>query len=392
MPEWRGYMTAENLPGRLYGGRYMTTRLIGRGAFGSVWEADDRQLGRRVALKTANPAKGRAIDPLERFHREALAAAKLSHPNIAYVIDLGEEEGEPFLVQELVPGRPLSAILAREGPISAERAAGIGAQVASALAAAHEVGVVHGDVKPANLMVTPEGRVKVTDFGAADAPWLPQNGTRFATPGYAAPEVIAGKAPSAASDIYSLGIVLFESTQGGLTEAHRVYRVPLPSDLRRLIERSLSAPADRPSARSLSSGFSRLADSAAPPSSPTVPLSTDRSPTIPIPLVAEAEDETKGMPRRRRVGTYAALALILAALLIPLVAAQAGNGGSAGTIRSPAPSTTAPAPSSSPSVVRAQRSPTSALVTSPVASPVDPGGPPPWSNGDNGNHNGQGGN
>src|ERR1700723_4120740 len=152
---------------RLYSGRYQVTHLIARGGMAIVYRAQDVLLNRPVAIKTLYPEL--SADPLfvEGFRREAQAAANLSHPNIVPVFDWGEDDGSYFIVMEYVEGRPLSAVLRDPQPMPPRQIATIGAGVAAALAFAHRHGVVHRDVKPGNVLITPDGDVKVTDFGIA---------------------------------------------------------------------------------------------------------------------------------------------------------------------------------------------------------------------------------
>ena len=155
---------------------------------------------------------------VERFRREAQAAANLSHPNIVPVFDWGEDNGTYFIVMEFIDGRPLSAILKTAGPLSAERTADIGTHVAAALGYAHKHGVIHRDVKPGNVLITDDGLVKVTDFGIARAinteESLTQTGAVMGTATYFSPEQAEGMGVDSRSDIYSLGVVLFEMVTG----------------------------------------------------------------------------------------------------------------------------------------------------------------------------------
>jgi len=252
------------------GGRYHLDSRIATGGMGEVWHAIDAVLGRTVAVKVLRREYAGDETFLERFRAEARSMALLAHPGIAQVFDFGETPiggvSVPFIVMELVPGQPLSAIVGRGRSIDPDRALDIVEQAAHALHAAHEAGVVHRDVKPANLLVTPAGVVKVTDFGiarAADALPLTRSGTVMGTAHYIAPELAGstGKA-SAASDMYALGVVLYECVAGqrpfpgdnpvNVALAHVQDEPPelparVPDPVRRLVKRVLAKdPINRP--------------------------------------------------------------------------------------------------------------------------------------------------
>ncbi|GAB4100501.1 serine/threonine-protein kinase [Sinomonas halotolerans] len=199
------------------GSRYLLQSRIAIGGMGEVWKARDEVLGRIVAIKILKEEY--AGDPgfLERFRNEARHTALLNHNGIANVFDYGEADGSAYLVMELVPGEPLSAILERERVLSPERTLNIIAQTGRALAVAHGQGLVHRDVKPGNLLITPDHRVKVTDFGIArlaDQVPLTQTGQVMGTAQYLAPEQATGQQATGSSDIYALGVIGYECLTG----------------------------------------------------------------------------------------------------------------------------------------------------------------------------------
>ena len=263
------------------GGRYQLTSRIATGGMGEVWRAEDTVLDREVAVKVLKQEY--ADDPTfrARFEAEARNAAALHHPNVASVFDFGElndDDGSghrrPFLVMELVPGQPLSVLLRGGEPMPPERASEVVAQAADAIAAAHTLGIVHRDVKPANLLVTPDGIVKITDFGiarAADGAAITQTGQIIGTPHYISPEQAEGQPATQASDIYALGVVLYECLAGRrpfardtpiqVALAHIREDVPplddaVPARLRAIVDKAL---AKDPAARFASAGDLALA-------------------------------------------------------------------------------------------------------------------------------------
>ncbi|QCO96414.1 PASTA domain-containing protein [Arthrobacter sp. 24S4-2] len=199
------------------GGRFQLTTRIAIGGMGEVWKAKDLILGRIVAIKVLKEEYTGDPGFLQRFRAEARHTALLNHVGIANVFDYGEEEGSAYLVMELVPGHPLSAIIEREQVLSPDRTLSMIAQTARALSVAHSQGLVHRDIKPGNLLITPEGRVKVTDFGIArlaDQVPLTQTGQVMGTAQYLAPEQATGQTATGASDIYSLGVIGYECLTG----------------------------------------------------------------------------------------------------------------------------------------------------------------------------------
>ncbi len=234
----------------LLAGRYRLTDRIAAGGMGEVWRGEDQLLNRAVAVKLL--PTGRAGDEsfLARFRAEARYAASLSHPGIARVYDYGEssEFGGAYLVMELVRGEPLSAILARAGRLSPDATLDIVSQAARALDAAHQAGIIHRDIKPGNLLIAAGGATKITDFGiatavrAAQASHLTETGMVMGTAMYVSPEQATGAPVTAASDIYSLGVVAYECLAGhvpfraneplAIAYAHKHAPVPpLPPDV-----------------------------------------------------------------------------------------------------------------------------------------------------------------
>ena len=200
-----------------FGGRYELQSRIAIGGMGEVWEATDHVIGRTVAIKILKDEYMGDPGFLERFRAEARHAALVNHEGIASVFDYGEENGSAYLVMELVPGEALSTVLERDGALSADKTLDIVAQTASALQAAHAAGLVHRDIKPGNLLITPDGRVKITDFGIAriaDQVPLTATGQVMGTVQYLSPEQASGHPASPATDTYSLGIVAYECLAG----------------------------------------------------------------------------------------------------------------------------------------------------------------------------------
>ncbi len=226
------------LAGTLLGDRYQLDQPIGAGGYSEVWCASDTVLARPVAVKLLHPGYAQHADALVRFHAEAKHAGALAHQNIARVYDYGEPPGEqPFLVMELIEGPSLAHVLTR-GPLPAAHTMDVLAQAACGLEAAHAEGLIHRDIKPGNLLLAPDGTVKVTDFGIAHAVGsapLTLTGMLLGTPGYLAPERAAGAQATPSTDLYALGIVAYECLAGAppfagpaleVTLAHRDRPLP----------------------------------------------------------------------------------------------------------------------------------------------------------------------
>lgn len=205
-------------PNSIYNGRYELRSQIARGGTAHVYLAHDILLDRPVALKVLYPELSTNNSFVERFRREAQAAANLSHPNIVQIFDWGESENTYFIVMEYIDGEPLSSIIRTQSPIAADQAAAVAADIAKALGYAHRHGVIHRDVKPGNVLITQDGQVKVTDFGIARAigadEQVTQTGLVMGTATYFSPEQAQGLEVDGRSDIYSLGVVLYEMVTG----------------------------------------------------------------------------------------------------------------------------------------------------------------------------------
>src|SRR5215831_18367484 len=207
------------LAGRVFSNRYELQREVAQGGMAAVYLARDQLLSRPVALKALFPEYAREPSFVERFRREAQAAAGLNHPNIVAIYDWGIESGTYFIVMEYVEGRSLRDLMRAEGALDGPQAAEVTAEIAAALAFAHRSGVVHRDVKPGNVLITRSGNVKVTDFGiaragASDA--LTQTGSVMGTATYFSPEQAQGQPVDGRSDVYSLGVVLYEMVTGAV--------------------------------------------------------------------------------------------------------------------------------------------------------------------------------
>lgn len=304
------------IEGTILGARYTLTERIAVGGMGEVWAATDTVLDRTVAVKLLNHGLSQEDGFLERFRAEARHTAALQHPNIATVFDYGEDDGTAYLVMELVPGQPLSHIIAERAPLSAQETVAILIQAATALAAAHESGVVHRDVKPANIMLTPDGTVKLTDFGisrAVDSVPLTQTGQVLGTAQYLSPEQALGQSATAASDIYALGVVGHEMLTGERpfdtgsvvsTALAHVNQPPpplpdaVPVALRDVISSALAkSPADRPASAAEMAHALGMPGAAFTPNAPVASVLTTSppvaSPPVASPLTASAPSSSE---------------------------------------------------------------------------------------------------
>jgi serine/threonine-protein kinase len=339
-------------------GRYQLVSRIATGGMGEVWRAEDTVLDREVAVKVLKHEY--ADDPVfrARFEAEARHAAALVHPNIASVFDFGElveDDGSgtrrPFLVMELVPGEPLSTLLRGGEAMPPDRAADIVAQAAGAVAAAHALGIVHRDVKPANLLVCPDGTVKITDFGiarAADGAAITQTGQIIGTPHYISPEQAEGQPATEASDIYALGVVLYECLAGRrpfdrdtpiqVALAHLREDVPalgdhVPARLRAIVDKALAkSPQDRFAtagdlAHALRGGEVAGLGAAAAAATGLGADSTQILEMPPVDEAAAASDVPTDERRRRGLPPWWPWAAAAAAVLVVVLATAALAGG-----------------------------------------------------------------
>ena len=298
--------------------RYRLGDRVATGGMGTVYQASDARLHREVAVKLLKEELAEDPKFVERFRREARAAAALSHPNIAGIFDYGEDAGSHFIVMELVKGRDLARVLREEGPLTNDRAVKITGQIAEALAHAHEAGLIHRDIKPANIIVGPNDHVKVTDFGIARAQadsTLTATGSVLGTAQYLSPEQASGDRVGPASDIYSLGIVLYEMLTGSVpftadsavavAMRHLREDVPAPSALTPSVTRELDSvvakataknPQDRyPDAGALARALGRPG-AATPPVvvTPTAPIAAGS--TAVMTAAGARETETEAWP------------------------------------------------------------------------------------------------
>lgn len=384
-----------------FGGRYQLHSRIAVGGMGEVWRAVDLVIGREVAIKILKDEYLGDPGFLERFRAEARHAALVNHEGIASVYDYGEEEGSAYLVMEMVPGQPLSTILEEKKSLPTNQVLDIVAQTAAALAAAHKVGLVHRDIKPGNLLITPEGRVKITDFGIAriaDQVPLTATGQVMGTVQYLSPEQASGHPASPATDIYSLGIVAYEALAGHrpfsgesqvaiamaqINETPPELPVSIPESVRSLVMCCIAKnPADRPaSATDLSVAAEALrhndiqtAIRAVPQIRPGVgaaatqllPVTPETAATTILPTTSAATTsatEKKTTPEKKKRSPWFWPLIVLIILLLVIVggtvwALVSGSGSnSPAPSSSVVPSSSSVAPSSSSAAVTAEIDP-----------------------------------
>jgi serine/threonine protein kinase len=346
---------------RVLAGRYRIEGQVGHGGMARVYRATDTVLGRTVAVKVLEA--GHASDPafVDRFRREARSAARLNHPNLVSVYDTGSDGPVHYIVMEFVEGRTLAEVLAGEAPFAPERAAEIAKIIAEALSFAHAEGLVHRDVKPGNVMITPQGQVKVMDFGIArltTAHTITQTSTVLGTASYLAPEQAQGLRVDGRADVYALGVVLYEMLAGrvpfvadsavAVASKHVMEQPEPPSKWRRGVPPALEAIAMRALAKDPADRFQGAAEMAGalaefgaggatmvPAGGPatTAPLAR----TDVLPPVTRGAPGSHAAPRRSPWWIRALVILILAALVALLLPSLLGGKG-AGRTHAPTPS------------------------------------------------------
>ncbi|HVE47782.1 MAG TPA: protein kinase [Acidimicrobiales bacterium] len=357
------------VPGRVLNDRYRLGPLLGRGGMAEVYQAHDELLDRPVAVKMLRPDMAADAEVRTRFGVEARSAARLHHPNAVSVFDTGEDAGDPYLVMELLPGESLADRMAR-GPVDPEWLRGVAGDVLAALGAAHDVGLVHRDVKPANVLLTAEGQAKVADFGIAKSSEMlggdpTSTGLLLGTPAYLAPERIQGEPATPQSDLYSLGVVLYEALAGvkpfvgdtALAVATAIATSPTPSlepvgpgldpQMVTAVERAMARdPSRRPATAAEMAADLGLAAPGGPPAPPTMvaaaggPGLGGEDPTLVSVGAMRAPEAVEGLDgpardRRRdptalRGRVVPALLAAGAVVLFIFLIVAAGRGGGAG--------------------------------------------------------------
>lgn len=395
----------------LIAGRYRVERGVGKGGMGTVWLCRDEVLHRDVALKQLDAVAGESADDTRRALREARTAAALNHRNAVSIYDIVDHDGAPWLVMEYVDSRTLSELL-KEGPLPAGRVAKIGAQVASALAAAHQAGITHRDVKPGNILVGDDDLAKISDFGIsriAHDDQLTATGMLTGTPAYFSPELARGGEPGAESDVWALGATLYAAVEGrpphpkqpnAIATLTAIASEPVPRPVRAgvLLEPLAHLLDPDPDARwtmveaedALRRLVARTGTTTTPAARALGPVAaaeppTERSATTPAPSPTPVPSPTPGkepQPRSRSFPVLVTLAglLLLGIVAVVLVQAVAGDprttprsGSSASATPSAsaedspteAPPTTAPPTDQSPTEAATEDSPTPATTPAP---------------------------
>ena len=337
--------------GKMYGGRYQVIERVGLGGMAEVYRARDDLLGREVAVKVLSDRLSTDKSFVERFRREAQAAANLSHPNIVSLYDYGSDEGANFIVMELIDGRGLEAVIAEDGPLLPERAAEIASDVARALERAHDTGLVHRDVKPSNIMITSYGQTKVTDFGIARAlgdgdQTMTQTGMVIGTASYLAPEQAQGNPVDVRSDVYALGCVLYEMLTGrppfiGDTPLSIAYKhvrenpekpsainADIPAALDAVVMKALAKNPDNryQTAREMREDLERFTAGEKVHATPLLVGPTTVGPPVTGTQVIDRHEEWDDEPEERnRAGVYVLVALVILGLFALLAYLLANN-------------------------------------------------------------------
>ncbi|MCX2182583.1 serine/threonine protein kinase [Streptomyces sp. SKN60] len=388
-------------------GRYRLLDVLGEGGMGTVWRARDEVLGREVAVKEVRAPAGLPDADRERLfarlEREARSAARITHRNVVTVYDVALDDDRPWIVMELVRGLTLAETLEAEGPLPPRRAAHVGAEVCAALRAAHEAGVLHRDVKPANVLLANDGRVVLTDFGIAAVEGvspLTMTGELIGSPEYLAPERALGHTPGPAADLWSLGVLLYAAVEGvspfrretpldtlrtvvdeePLPPAHAGPLAPVIEGLlRKDPEQRLSARVAEDQLRLVGAGGAPRTEP--PPAGAYAPLPTGgpggpggtggTGPTAPMPVPAPVPGpgpEESGRPRRRwgLVAGIAALLLVAGGLTYAALRDSGADDGG-----SPVPPVTTSAPTTAPSTASPSTSAETGT-TSPSATTTPP--------------------
>jgi serine/threonine protein kinase len=419
----RGLVTE---PQALIADRYRLLRRVGSGGMGVVWEAWDERLERRIAAKQLYRPLGASPEEAEqanqRAMREARLAARLQHPHAVPVFDVAEQDGQLWLILQFVPSVTLAAALEEVGPLHPDEAGKVGAQIASALAAAHAAGIVHRDVKPGNILIAEDGTALISDFGISRAlgdATLTSSGMIHGTPAYLAPEVARGGEANFASDVFSLGATLYSAMEGAppfgtddntMALLHRVAsglfaRPEHSGALTPVILHMLSVdPDERPSMAAVADSFAKLAASTQTVAQSTQEMAITAGTHAPTtsnagPSTGSEAESSATQPRRHRVlaATLAIIALLGIGILTAVVLLEgrsgpnptAGSGPSNSTVSaSTTPSTARQSeiPSASSSSPRAPTSPqrhpsakasprTKAPTSSPTSAPTVRGAP-----------------